>query len=190
MPSGDSLALALLDEVTGLALNPELYPMASADGLTYKATLALPYRAVVKYRYIRLGTSQVPEQSASGTNIRSIYFASGPAGYSLIAGWEGALLPGQAGSVPGSAIDAKTKPQSARIQAATGPLDSAGRLGFLVCRWDAQSRGVLYRRHVRDFPAGATVARAEHDWEIRAQALLVQVTFSVNAERCQGTFCE
>ena len=58
LAAGEMLALGLLDEVTGLALNTQLFPMQSVDGLTYAATLALPLNAVMKYRYVRLGSTQ------------------------------------------------------------------------------------------------------------------------------------
>ena len=50
---GESLALAVLDEVTGLSLNAVYYPMSPRDALTFSATLPLPLNSVVKYRYVR-----------------------------------------------------------------------------------------------------------------------------------------
>ena len=41
--AGESLGIAILDEVTGLSLNPTLYPMSARDTLTYTAVLPLRY---------------------------------------------------------------------------------------------------------------------------------------------------
>ena len=46
--AGQSLAISVLDEVTGLALNPQMYPMQPRDSLTYTTTLALPFNALAK----------------------------------------------------------------------------------------------------------------------------------------------
>src|ERR1041384_2763057 len=40
--ANEVLALSVLDEVTGLALNGVDYPMNSVDAVTYTATLAIP----------------------------------------------------------------------------------------------------------------------------------------------------
>ena len=190
MSAADSLALALLDEVTGLALNPELYPMESADGLTYKATLALPYRAVVKYRYVRLGASQVPEQTASGADIRyRLYFASGPAEVTdLIARWSDTSYSGQTGNIQGLATDAKTGAPLPSLLVTAGGYrafsDSAGRfelpgLPLGTHNLVAYSIDGTYET----FQQGATVASGLNTVvAIRAQpAALVRVTFSVTA---------
>ena len=42
IPEGSSLTLAVLDEVTGLPVNPVYYPMQAVDATHYTARLALP----------------------------------------------------------------------------------------------------------------------------------------------------
>src|SRR5688572_24013741 len=39
----ESIAILVLDEVTGLSLNVQQFPMTARDTLTYTATLPLPY---------------------------------------------------------------------------------------------------------------------------------------------------
>lgn len=46
------MAVSVLDEVTGLALNPVDYQMTLVDANTYTVLLAIPNQAVIKYRYI------------------------------------------------------------------------------------------------------------------------------------------
>ena len=47
------LVLSVLDEVTGLALNPVDYQMNIVDANTYTTSLAIPDKSVIKYRYVR-----------------------------------------------------------------------------------------------------------------------------------------
>lgn len=62
---GDVLAISLLDEVTGLALNPTNYPMQAVDAQTYRVSLPLPLNAVIKYRYIVAGNNRAQEKAAT-----------------------------------------------------------------------------------------------------------------------------
>src|SRR6185503_5713326 len=57
LAANEVLALSILDEVTGLALNAVDYPMTAVDTVTYTATLAIPDQALLKYRYVRRGTA-------------------------------------------------------------------------------------------------------------------------------------
>ncbi|CAG0998424.1 hypothetical protein ANAEL_02770 [Anaerolineales bacterium] len=89
LQANETLAIAVLDEVTGLSLNATQYPMSARDSLTYTATLPLPYNSVVKYRYVRRGTAQVLEDTNLGAPIRyRMYFVAGPAEVTdIVADW-------------------------------------------------------------------------------------------------------
>ncbi len=52
LAAGEVLAISILDEVTGLALNAVDYQMTAVDTVTYTAKLAIPDQAVIKYRYV------------------------------------------------------------------------------------------------------------------------------------------
>src|SRR5688572_16759617 len=52
---GESIAIGILDEVTGLGLNAVLYPMNAVDAQHYSVALPLVLGATVKYRYYRQG---------------------------------------------------------------------------------------------------------------------------------------
>ncbi|MFN8413022.1 MAG: hypothetical protein U0Z26_11595 [Anaerolineales bacterium] len=86
---GETLALDVLDEVTGLPYNPTHYPLTARDALTYTGTLPLPYNSVVKYRYVRRGVNQILEDSSLGTPIRyRMHYVIGPGDVSdIIADW-------------------------------------------------------------------------------------------------------
>jgi hypothetical protein len=80
LQANESMAIAVMDEVTGLSLNATQYPMSARDSLTYTATLPLPHNSVVKYRYVRRGISQVLEDTNRSAAIRyRMYFVEGPA---------------------------------------------------------------------------------------------------------------
>ena len=70
LPANDVLAISILDEVTGLALNAVDYQMTVVDTITYTATLAIPDQAVIKYRYIRRGASRINEDTNLDESIR------------------------------------------------------------------------------------------------------------------------
>lgn len=191
LASGETLALALLDEVTGLVLNPQLYPMQSSDPLTYSATLALPHRAVVKYRYVRLAASgQVVEGTAVDGAIRyRMYFAAGPAEVNdVVHGWGDRTYSGANGSIQGRILNSDTGvPIPDIMVAAAGQrafTDSAGRFNL---------QGVAVGTHnlvayavdgtYETFQQGATVAaNLNTAVEIKLKAApLVRVTFMVSA---------
>ena len=50
------LYLELLDEVTGIALNPTRYEMEAKDNYSYYVRIPMVIGSLVKYRYVRQGT--------------------------------------------------------------------------------------------------------------------------------------
>ncbi len=66
LQANETLAIAIMDEVTGLSLNATQFPMSARDSLTYTAVLPLPFNSLVKYRYVRRGASQVLEDTNFG----------------------------------------------------------------------------------------------------------------------------
>ncbi|MBL8064154.1 MAG: hypothetical protein JNK32_14085 [Anaerolineales bacterium] len=105
---GESLILAVIDEVTGANTNVIQYPMSPRDSLTYTGTLALPYNAVVKYRYIRRSTGQVVEDTTLGTAIRyRMHYAVGPGEVrDIIGDWGDKSLVRPAGTILGQVFNA------------------------------------------------------------------------------------
>ena len=79
LPANEVLALSILDEVTGLALNAVDYQMTAVDTITYTATLAIPDQALLKYRYVRRGASRINEDTNLDASIRyRLLHVSGP----------------------------------------------------------------------------------------------------------------
>lgn len=108
----ESLALEVLDEVTGLALNPTRYSMSMIDGFSYFVRLNLPIGAVIKYRYVRVKDVPTPEYSTKNEPIRyRLYLVYGPAvQQDLIAGWMDQAYSGNLGRLQGQVISTDNSP--------------------------------------------------------------------------------
>jgi len=192
LADGEALALALLDEVTGLALNAQLYPMQQINPVTYSATLALPHRAIVRYRYVRLSSAQFAEDTALDGSIRyRLYSAIGPAEIrDVISSWSDRSNPVETGSIQGRILNADTGAPIPDILVTAGGQrsfsDSAGRfnlqgLGTGTHNLVAYAIDGTYET----FQQGATVAAGLNtavDIRLRA-APLVKMTFIVSAPR-------
>lgn len=103
LAEGESLALAILDEVTGLALNSTLYPMQPRDPQTYAVSLPIPLNSIVKYRYVRRTNVQLQEDSGTDVAIRyRLLQVSGPGETrDIIASWIDRSYSGKTGSIEG-----------------------------------------------------------------------------------------
>lgn len=108
--TGESLAIGLLDEVTGLGLNPVLYPMTELDGQQFTAKLPLGLNSVIKYRYYRQGAVPALEDSALGNPVRyRIYSVTGPGSVDdRVASWSDTSFSGSLGEINGVVLDAAT----------------------------------------------------------------------------------
>ncbi|MCX7755792.1 MAG: carboxypeptidase regulatory-like domain-containing protein [Anaerolineales bacterium] len=107
---GETLVLGVLDEVTGLGLNPTLYPMTQVDAQRYTLQLPLVLNSLVKYRYYRKGTGMALEDTSAGNVVRyRLYHVTGPGGTEdRIASWSDTPFSGPTGSLSGSVIEAST----------------------------------------------------------------------------------
>lgn len=188
LQGGDSLVLAVLDEVTGLSLNETRYPMAARDNLTYTAALPLPINSVVKYRYIRLGGAGAVEDTTFGTPIRYRMHnvASSAEVQDIIADWSDKLYTRPTGTILGQVYNADTGSPIPNILVTAGGIqfftDSLGRFELAglptgTHQLVAYSLDGLYQT----FQQGATVAEGNPtivDLRIKPTHL-VNVTFTV-----------
>lgn len=130
---GESLAVSILDEVTGLSITPVQYPMNPRDTLTYTATLPLPIKSVVKYRYLRLGGSGAVEDTTFGTAIRYRMHsvASSAEVRDIIADWSDRTYTRPTGTILGQIYNADTGSAIPNILVSAGGIqhitDSLGR---------------------------------------------------------------
>jgi len=105
---GETLAISILDEVTGLALNAVNYPMQPIDAQNYTVSLPLALDSVVKYRYILLGDVRAQESASSNVPVRyRLYKVDGPGTIQdMVTTWTGQSFSGPTGHIQGLAVDA------------------------------------------------------------------------------------
>ena len=107
IPEGSSLTLAVLDEVTGLPVNPVYYPMQAVDATHYSARLALPLYGAVKYRYVLQAAYPIQEDTAFDQPVRyRMYIVPGPGQVAdVISSWTDQPFSGSVGRIQGQVLD-------------------------------------------------------------------------------------
>jgi hypothetical protein len=181
--------VAILDEVTGLPLNPAIYPLEAADSQHYGGKLALPVGAVVKYRYIYTNGTPVQEDTTFDQLVRyRMLLISGPGGVGDIVGsWEGQPFSGPSGRAQGQILDASSGAPLAGMLVALGGqqvhTDSLG--NFAVDSLPPGTHNMLVYAldgTYRPFQQGVTIA-ADSVTPVAVGLLparKVRVTFNVN----------
>lgn len=105
-PAGVKVVLSILDEVTGLTLNPMNYEMKSADSGLWQLQLDFPRNALVHYRY-SLQSGEIEAGSGSGMVDYRTYYASGNNQVEdTVAHWTGTDFHGTTGRIRGLIRDA------------------------------------------------------------------------------------
>ena len=102
------LYLEMLDEVTGLALNPTRYEMEAKDDYSYYVRIPLAKGSIIKYRYVRQsGDTSIIEHDTSGTMVqyRISVIRKAAVVSDMIAGWDESTYAGFTGEVSGYIYD-------------------------------------------------------------------------------------
>ena len=110
-PADEPVFLNLVDEVSGLALNMQTYPMDQEDANHYIILMPLPYGSAVKYRYSRQSEAGMVEEHVSdGRQMRyRLYHVEGPGMVQdVITRWTDTKFEGSTGRISGQALDAIT----------------------------------------------------------------------------------
>jgi hypothetical protein len=113
-PADTSIYLTILDEVTGLALNVQAYPMnedpnGNGSGRGFSLTLPFQLGSVVKYRYERqAGGVTVAEHTSDGREVRyRLYHVESPGEVNdVISRWTDTPFDAATGRIQGVAKDA------------------------------------------------------------------------------------
>lgn len=189
LAANEVLAISVLDEVTGLALNAVDYQMTPIDTLTYTATLAIPDQAVIKYRYVRRGASRFDEDTNSDAYIRyRLLLVSGPMQVvDTVNSWADKPVNTLSGIIFGTVLNSDSGAPIPDIMVTAGGVqtltDSAGRFQLLGLRGGTHDL-VAYALDgaFQTFQQGATVAENQSTpVEIRMKpAQLVNVIFTVS----------
>jgi hypothetical protein len=136
----EALAISVLDEVTGLALNHVEYPMSPVDTVTYTTKLTIPDQAVIRYRYLRRGTSSVAEDTNLDETIRyRLFYVSGPTQVTdTVSSWVDKPVNTLSGEIFGTVVNADTNTPIPDIMVTAGGVsiqtDSAGRFQLIGLR--------------------------------------------------------
>ncbi len=104
---GETLYLSIVDEVTGLGLNPINHAMQGMDTLHYNLTLPFPVGSVVKYRYVRQSTLPTQEDDYADRVVRyRMYYATAPGSVQdIISSWADSLPAGPTGRITGTIVN-------------------------------------------------------------------------------------
>jgi hypothetical protein len=110
LQANETLAIAVMDEVSGLSLNATQFPMSARDSLTYTAVLPLPFNSLVKYRYVRRSASQVLEDTNSGAAIRyRMHLVAGPGDVQdIVSDWGDKSYTRPTGTIMGQVFNSDT----------------------------------------------------------------------------------
>ncbi|HJR79940.1 MAG TPA: carboxypeptidase regulatory-like domain-containing protein, partial [Anaerolineales bacterium] len=189
LPPNEILALSVVDEVTGIALNPVDYQMTAADPTTFTVLLTIPDQSVIKYHYVRRGAARVAEDTNTDEIIRyRLVYVNGPTQISdTLNSWTDKPVGFPSGNIFGTVRNADTGAPIPDIMVTAGGVqtqtDSAGRFQLIGLRGGIHNL-VAYALDggYRTFQQGATVADNQGtpvDIGMRP-AQLVNVVFTVS----------
>jgi len=186
---GEALLLSVVDEVTGLALNTVDYQLAPVDTITYSTTLAIPDRAVIKYRYVRSGGTRNYEDTDLDAPIRyRMLFVNGQTQViDTVSSWGDKPANTLSGNLEGKIVNVDTGTPLQDILVTAGGAqvltDSAGRFQIIGLRGGTHNI-VAYALDgtYQTFQQGATVAENQTTpVEIKMKAApLVNIVFTVS----------
>ena len=107
-PIDEQVYMYILDEVTGLALNPTRYEMQSEGENNHTISLPFPVGSVIKYRYARQGSYISTEYTSQKQQVRyRLVVIDGPSEiHDVVSAWSDISFNDQKGRIKGQVIDA------------------------------------------------------------------------------------
>ena len=104
--AGELLDLSVVDEITGLGLNPVNYAMQGMDTLHYTVTIPFAINSVVEYRYVRQGKLPTLEDDSADKTVRyRLYFVTGPGAVEdVVSSWADSLFSSPYGRITGQVV--------------------------------------------------------------------------------------
>lgn len=165
-PAGDPITLNVLDEVTGLPLNPQPHTMETLGDGRYTLTLDLPAGTVLKYRYARQSQGTAVAEHTSGDRpVRyRLYWVNGPGEVvDVVSRWSDTDFEGPTGRIRGTVTDAESGQGIPNLLIAAGGYQtlSSADGSFLLERLPPGTHNVVAYAldgAYRTFQQGATVA--------------------------------
>jgi len=136
LPAGEVLTLSVVDELTGLGLNPVNYPMQGMDTLHYTVNVPFTLNSVVKYRYMRQGHLPTLESTSAGKPVRyRMVYVTGPGEVDdVVSSWADGQFNNPSGRIAGQIVDSSDHSFIPDILVAAGGqqtlTDSSGRFSL------------------------------------------------------------
>jgi len=133
----DEVFLEMVDDVTGIGLNPKRIPMQKKDDRSVFARIPLNNGSIIKYRYVLRSDKDTIEQNASGSPvIYRMYFATRPAVVKdVVQNWPDNEVKINRGEISGYVYDEKTDlPISDIIISINGNTTISGADGYYELR--------------------------------------------------------
>ena len=120
--AGEVLYLSVVDEVTGLGLNPVNYAMQGMDTLHYTVTIPFAMNSIVKYRYMRQGKLPTLEDTSADKAVRyRMYYVTGPGEVDdVVSAWADGLFNSPYGRITGQIVDSSNNAPIPNILIAAG----------------------------------------------------------------------
>ncbi len=108
-PSDGPIQLSILDEVTGLALNPVHHTMQAETPNIYTITLQLKVGGVIKYRYTRGADVLAAEHTSDGRPVRYrlLKVTASGAVHDIVTRWNDTAYDGPTGRIMGQIRDSR-----------------------------------------------------------------------------------
>lgn len=106
--AGEVLYLSVVDEVTGLGLNPVNYAMQAMDANHYTLTLPFPVGSVLTYRYLRQAVLPAFEDDSADRPVRyRMYHVAAPGVVQdVVSSWTDSPFSAPTGRITGTVLDA------------------------------------------------------------------------------------
>lgn len=125
-PPGQFVNLDILDEVTGLGLNPLRYSMKPDDPTHYSIHLPVVIGSVLKYRYGRDSDPPAVEYTAGGKQVRyrMVYITGTKTIQDTITAWNDVPYHGTIGRINGQVVDKKSNVPEPNVLVAAGGLQT------------------------------------------------------------------
>lgn len=134
-PPDQAILLSLLDEVTGLAINPKRFAMTEEADFSYVAVVELPVGSVVQYRYSRQAGVTAEEHTADGRPVRyRLLKVDGPVEvHDVVTRWNDTTYDLPSGQIAGKVTDTATGQPVPNLLIAAGGLQT-------LTAWDGTFR--------------------------------------------------
>jgi len=122
LPENVKIVLEVLDEVTGLPYNTRLYDMTESGELKYSTALSFPQGSIIKYRYVKIGSTMTPEVVSDGQPVRYrlFYVKSSDSAVDILQCWQNEAVNAAVGSLSGVVLNDETGEPIPDILVSTG----------------------------------------------------------------------